>query len=130
MKRTLNEIEDIKMGQEYPLDYDNRYFLQTAQAAMKDDIIKGLVELITNCDDSYDELEKSGIKPTGVIQVSIERKRKDKNSIIKVLDNAEGMFMNEMVKKLKRIGGMTSGFIESGGGKVKEALWVEEAKSA
>lgn len=103
------------MGQEYSFDYDDRYFLQTAQAAMKGDIIRGLVELITNCDDSYNELEKSGIKPTGIIQVSIERKRKGKNSIIKVLDNAEGMFMNEMVKKLKRIGGMKSGFIKSGG---------------
>lgn len=115
IKEINNRNQNIEIGKEYRLDFDDRYFLQSAQAAMKDDIIRGLVELITNCDDSYNELEKSDKSTTGVIEISIIRKRKGQNSFIKVLDNAEGMFMSEMVTKLKRLGGMTSGFTKSVG---------------
>lgn len=116
MKELSNSrFGNIKMGEEYPFDYDNRYFLQTAGAAMKGDIVRGLVELITNSDDSYSELGENN----GVIKISIDRKRKGKNSTIKVLDMAEGMTMDEMLKKLKRVGGMTSGFLESKGQRVR-----------
>ena len=57
MKGSSNsKFENIKMGEEYPFNYDDRYFLQTAEAAMKGDIVRGLVELITNSDDSYSKL--------------------------------------------------------------------------
>lgn len=112
MEKILN-----KKSKRHKLDLDSRYFLQNAEASMKDDVIRGLVELITNCDDSYKELEKNGIKNTGVIQISVERKRKGKNSIITVLDMAEGMTTAEMLTNIKRVGGKTSGFIESKGRK-------------
>lgn len=116
MKRSSNsKFENIKMGDEYKFEYDDRYFLQTAEAAMKGDVIRGLVELITNSDDSYSNIGENN----GIIKITIDRKRKSKNSTIKVLDMAAGMTMDEMLKKLKRVGGMTSGFIESKGQRVR-----------
>lgn len=105
------EQEQIQFGQEYRFDFDDRYFIQTAERAMKGDVVRGVVELITNSDDSYGRLEEKGGKTESIIKLSVERKRK--NSIIKVLDYAEGMTLNEMLTKLKRVGGKTSGFFEA-----------------
>lgn len=110
-----NMSDDIKIGQEYNLDMDLRYYVQNAEAAMKGDIVRGLVELITNSDESYNRLLEGNINVGGLIQISIERKRKNKNSIVKVLDRAEGMTLNEMVIKLKSLGGKTSGFMDTRG---------------
>jgi len=107
--------QQIKMGKEYDLDYENRYFMQNAEAAMKGDYVRALVEFITNCDESYNHLEENGKKINGEIQISIEKRRGNKNSIVKILDKAEGMTMEEMVIKLKRVGGITSGFLETKG---------------
>ena len=96
------------------LDLGERYFEQTASAAMKNDLIRGLVELITNCDDSYSRLEDKSMKPDGLIQISVKRKQKSK-TIVKILDHAEGMTLEDMKEKLKKAGGLTSGFMESDG---------------
>jgi len=105
----------VLLGQEDHLEQDPRYFLQNAERAMRGDIIRGLVELITNADDSYGRIEDKGKKADGGILIAVERKRKGKNSLIKVYDRAEGMVLEEMVKNLKRIGGLTSGFMETRG---------------
>lgn len=105
----------VVIGEEYELDIDGRYFLQNAETAMKSDIIRGLVELITNSDDSYDNLKERNKIVNGSIYISITRKRNNKDSIIKILDFAEGMTLDEMIKKLKRVGGTTSGFMETEG---------------
>ena len=89
----------IRLGNQEVFEFDPRYFLQTAERAMRGDVIRGLVELITNADDSYGYLEENGAKVSGEILISIERKRGSQTSTITVLDRAEGMELGEMVKK-------------------------------
>src|SRR3989338_4597292 len=105
----------IRLGNQEVFEFDPRYFLQTAERAMRGDVIRGLVELITNADDSYGYLEENGAKVSGEILISIERKRGSQTSTITVLDRAKGMELGEMVKKLKRVGSITSRFIETKG---------------
>lgn len=109
----------IILGQEQRFEFDDRYFLSTAERAMKDDIVRGLVELITNADDSYGQLEFNGLSTNGKISILIERRRKGKSTTIKVRDRAEGMRLEEMVNKLKRVGGITSHFLETKGVKTR-----------
>ncbi|MDP2649842.1 MAG: hypothetical protein Q8P10_03275 [bacterium] len=109
----------IVLGQEQKLDIEPRYFLQTAERAMKNDVIRGLVELITNADDSYGEIEFNHQQVSGEISIFIERKRQSKNTTIMIADRAEGMELGEMVSKLRRVGGITSNFIKSKGAKTR-----------
>lgn len=50
---------------------------------------KALVELITNCDDSYARLEKAGVSVSGRIRVGYERHHA--GAVLMVTDQAEGM---------------------------------------
>jgi len=50
---------------------------------------KALVELITNCDDSYSRLERRGIPYSGKITISFERHKN--GAVLSVADEAEGM---------------------------------------
>src|SRR3989344_1869343 len=109
----------IIFGQEKKFEFEPRYFLETAERAMKSDIVRGLVELITNSDDSYGEIELNHLQPNGEISISIERKRKNKNTIVKITDKAEGMELREMVNKLSRVGGITSQFLEAKGSRTR-----------
>jgi len=103
----------IPLGQEDHLEQDPRYFLQNAERAMRGDIIRGLVELITNSDDSYGRLEDDNKSADGGILIGVERRRSGKNSVVKITDRAEGMSLDDMISKLKRVGGITSGFQKS-----------------
>lgn len=103
---------EIIFGQEQRFEYDDRYFLQNAERAMRGDIIRGLIELITNADDSYHRLERKGQSTNGNILISIDRKRRGKSTTIKVRDKGEGMALDEMINKLKRLGSVTSGFLK------------------
>jgi len=62
------------------IDIDSRRFAS---------IEKALVELITNCDDSYSRLESRGISVTGKITIGYERHQN--GAFISVSDQAEGM---------------------------------------
>lgn len=109
----------ITLGQEQRFYIEDRYFLTTAGRAMMGDVVRGLVELITNADDSYGELEFNGLSTrSGIISISVKRRR-GKNSTIQVRDRAEGMVLEEMVSKLKRVGGITSNFLETKGAKTR-----------
>lgn len=108
----------IIFGQEKRFEFEPRYFLETAERAMKGDIVRGLVELITNADDSYGEIELNHLKTSGEIIISVERKRKN-STIITITDKAEGMELEEMVSKLSRVGGITSKFLEAKGSKTR-----------
>ena len=111
-------LDRIVLGQEQKLEIEPRYFLQTAGRAMKGDIVRGLVELITNADDSYGEIEFRRLKTSGEISIYVERRR-NKNTTVTVKDRAEGMELEEMVHKLKRVGGITSKFLETKGFKTR-----------
>ena len=64
------------------IQYADRTLRQDAQQAIKKDIIRALVELITNSDDSYRDLEKAGHKHSGKIIIdvaTIDKKKRIRN---------------------------------------------------
>jgi hypothetical protein len=62
------------------IDIDSRRFAS---------VEKALVELVTNCDDSYSRLEKQELTVSGKISISYERHQK--GAVLTVTDQAEGM---------------------------------------
>jgi len=96
---------------EWDLGADPRYKRQNMERAMRGKIERGLVELITNSDDSYRDLEDEGGKlASGKIRIEIERRKKGQSSIVIVRDRAGGMSREEMFRKLGTLGRRTSGF--------------------
>ncbi|MGA2876295.1 MAG: hypothetical protein ABSE82_12245, partial [Nitrososphaerales archaeon] len=73
---------------------------------MKGEIIRGLIEAITNCDDSY------GDEKNGKIRIEVEHRRGRPWRVI-VRDRAKGMRKERMTHAIGDIGMRTSGF-ESG----------------
>ena len=94
---------------EWDLGTTRRYTRQNMERAMRMQIERGLVELITNSDDSYRDLEEQGQKISGKIRIEIERKRKE-YSVVRVRDRATGISREEMFYKLGTLGRRTSGF--------------------
>jgi Histidine kinase-, DNA gyrase B-, and HSP90-like ATPase len=86
--------------------YSSRAFNQDASNAMKGDIVRGLVELITNSDDAY------GDDAHGKIRIEVEHRRNHPWQVI-VRDRARGMRKAKMEHAIGDIGTRTSGF-ESG----------------
>ena len=76
---------------------------------MRGKIERGLVELITNSDDSYRDLEDEGKSISGKIRIEIERKKGEYSNLI-VRDRAGGMNREEMFYNLGTMGRRTSGF--------------------
>jgi hypothetical protein len=62
------------------LQYADRVALQQADQAIRKDVLRALVEVITNCNDSYSRLESTGQEVNGEIVIDILRKHK--NSVI------------------------------------------------
>jgi len=102
---TISEIPN-----EWDLGADPRYKRQNMERAMGGKIERGLVELTTNCDDSYRDLEEQGKQVSGKIRIEIERKRKDQPSLIVIRDKAAGMSRTDLYNKLGSLGKRTSGF--------------------
>jgi len=71
-----------------------------------------IVELLTNCDDSYRRLEDKHVDCSGEIKIYIKRLKGGKCEELKAVDFAEGMEKNQLEEALK-FGGETSG-IEKG----------------
>lgn len=87
------------------LEYTARALLQDAKDAMRENIIQGLVELITNSDDAY---SKIGAK-RGQIRVEVEHRRGRPWTVV-VRDRATGMSHREMRERLATLARRTSGF--------------------
>lgn len=108
------------------LKIDKRVVKQLSESAIKKDPIRALVELITNSDDSYSRMEGRGIPTTGNIIVEVVRKHK--NSIFRVIDQAEGFDSQTMDERVGGFGtntsGLTKGFDVRGffGRGLKEAI--------
>ncbi|KUI13449.1 hypothetical protein AU191_16805 [Mycolicibacterium acapulense] len=85
------------------VQYGGRAFTQDAQAAMKGNIVRGLIELITNADDAY------GPAASGKIRVEVEHRRKSAWNVV-VKDRATGMRMETMRRVFGQLGARTSGF--------------------
>ena len=113
-------MEQNKIPSEWDLGADRRYKRQNMERAMRGKIERGLVELITNSDDSYRDLEDEGKKVTGKIRIEIERRRrKTGKTCVVVRDKAAGMNRREMYYKLGELGRRTSGFEK---GKLRRGL--------
>jgi len=96
-------------GRHGRVDYGERAFHQDAMEAMQGDIVRGIIEAITNSDDAYASVDDGQAKR---IIVEVEHRRNQPWKVI-IRDRATGMSADDMERKLTRIGGRTSGF-ESG----------------
>ncbi|MBN8656398.1 MAG: ATP-binding protein [Anaerolineae bacterium] len=97
-------------GSSRKLQYADRVAIQQADQAIRKDIFRALVEIITNSNDSYLRLEQAGWAVSGEIYIDVMRKHK--NSTIRVWDNAEGMNDSRMDKVVGTYGEATSGIKE------------------
>jgi sensor histidine kinase regulating citrate/malate metabolism len=71
-----------------------------ADQAIRHDLLKGLIELITNSDDSYARLERNGAKADGRIELEVNRRTRTKSTVIRVIDWAEGMNDDELERNV------------------------------
>ncbi len=92
------------------LQYADRVAIQQADQAIRKDVMRALVEIITNANDSYSRLEQAGGVSSG--EMIIEVMRKHRNSVIRVRDFAEGMTDRRMDKVVGTYGEATSGLKE------------------
>lgn len=89
------------------IEVDPRHTTRRMRTAMQGDVVRALIELITNSDDSYARLEARNKRCNGVIEVVY---RKEGRSVaFAVRDFAEGMSIDEVRNSFKRYGGATSG---------------------
>lgn len=68
-----------------------------------------IVELVTNCDDSYRRLEEKNVAGSGEIKLFIKRLKGGRCEELQAIDFAEGMGKNQLEEALV-FGGETSGF--------------------
>ena len=92
-----------------PMEYAGRFGRQQADQAIKRDLVRALVELITNSDDSYRRIERQGIPVSGRIFIEVQRRRQ--GSLVKVTDFAEGMDGETLDRAVGTYADETSGFL-------------------
>jgi Histidine kinase-, DNA gyrase B-, and HSP90-like ATPase len=107
------------------LQYADRVALQQADQAIRKDVLRALVEIITNSNDSYSRLEQAGEPVRGEIVIEIQRKHK--NSVLRVRDYAEGMTDARMDRVVGTYGEATSGLKED---KYVRGIWGRGLKDA
>lgn len=90
------------------LPIDPRIITFLSKSTVKS-IIDGVVELVTNSDDSYRRLEEMGIKVSGIIEIEVWRKKGGICEQLIVRDCAEGMNRSELERSIV-FSGDTSGF--------------------
>jgi hypothetical protein len=78
------------------LRYASRFARQQADQAIKKEVVRALVELVLNSDDSYRRLESRGETPSGKIDIYVDRRPRRRESRIMVSDRAEGMDADRM----------------------------------
>jgi hypothetical protein len=101
------EGASVSLGQ---VERTPRAFQQDAWAAMRGDIVRALVEYVTNADDSYALTKPKGTK--GRILVEVEHRRGDEPWDARIRDRAGGMTLQEMREKIGKQGVRVSGFAE------------------
>ena len=102
----------MKLGIPLDIEIDTRYFQFNREFAIRD-VFDALVELITNCDDSYHRLfENNKINEDGgpiLIEICEQRKGSALSGIIVIHDRAEGMTLKEMEDNFRGVGKRRSG---------------------
>ena len=81
------------MAKDLPID--PRIVLLMSKATVKN-LIDGIVELVTNSDDSYKRLEKKGYNKPGIIEIYVKRQKGGICTQLVVKDYAEGMSREEL----------------------------------
>lgn len=85
-----------------------------ARQAIGNDFLKGLIELITNSDESYARLERKGLVSNGEIQIEVGRRPRKNETRLRVIDWAEGMDDHQLERCVGNYGEDTSGQIGRG----------------
>ena len=107
------------------LEFADRFMLQQADQAIKRDVIRALVELVTNCDDSYRRIEDNSGPMKGTIVIEVQRK--DRNSVLRITDFAEGMSGEDMDVRVGKYAEETSGLQQ---GQSVRGFWGRGLKDA
>ena len=94
--------EQLNKARRGRVEYTGRAFHQDATEAMKGDVIRALIETLTNSDDAYGD-EK------GKIRVEVEHKKQGPWRVV-TRDRAQGMRATRLEEAIARLGGRTSGF--------------------
>ena len=89
------------------IEVDPRHTVRRMRIAMQGNVIRALVELVTNADDSYIRLEDEKKSNGGVIEVLYEKV--GYKGFFAVRDHAEGMSLDDVRESFKKYGGETSG---------------------
>ena len=84
-----------------------RHVLRSMRGAIQGNVIRALVELITNADDSYIRMEGREENCTGTIYVTY--RKQGTSCCLAVRDLAEGMTYDKILKSFSEYGGDTSG---------------------
>lgn len=99
--------------------YTGQGFEQDAGQAMGSDVVRGLIELITNADDAYGDKR-------GEIRIDVFRPKSPKDAtVISVRDNAIGLPTQAMERNFSTLGGDLSGFAD---GESKRGLFGRGSK--
>jgi hypothetical protein len=86
--------------------YTERAFTQDADQAMRGDVVRGIIELVTNADDAY-------ARSNGTITIDVHRPTdRTHPTVISVSDRAKGLTPEDMIAAFSVLGGQTSGFAE------------------
>lgn len=90
------------------IEADERHTVRSIKTAIQGNVIRALVELITNSDDSYIRLEDEKKQYTGVIEI-LYSKEVGHSGFFAVRDQAEGMSIQKVREGFKKYGAATSG---------------------
>ena len=92
----------------FKIETDPRLVARRVRTAIQGNAISALVELITNCDDSYRRLEGENVPVDGRINVLYQKE--GYSGRFAVRDNAAGMSYEELSHAFEKYGAATSGF--------------------
>jgi hypothetical protein len=104
---------------------DDRHTSRRMRSAIQGNVIRALVELVTNSDDSYTRLESEG--KTINKKIEIEYQKTSYNCEFTVRDYAEGMSIDDVKNGFTKYGAATSGLKE---GKRVRGFFGQGAKDA
>lgn len=96
------------------LKANKRAIEMLARQAIGNDFLKGLIELITNSDESYARLERDGKVADGKIEIEVGRRPRKNETTLRVIDWAEGMDDGQLEQCVGNYGEDTSGQIGRG----------------
>jgi len=117
-----NNSSKIEKGE---IKVDPRHTVRSIRSAIQGNVIRALVELITNSDDSYRRLELKNKPAKGIIR--IDYKKRGFGCEFAVRDFAEGMSIEKVREGFTQYGSETSGQKE---GKMVRGFFGQGAKDA